>query len=199
MGNVLVVQSLVFFVGTKTEDFGTTAKQSVIQEANSPVLLLALPGRQVQRASSSSLLSFTLPPPHLSVLACRWLLAETAAWTDSRWAKEEAGLSFIQTLLWIAAGGWCIQIPQTLTGLFSWWRPWGEGDGNKNYVLFHHKPWGQPVLNKCVSNSQQRQGWIWAFTALRRWSSLLLYTMFINRNDACSDLLLSPVGATCQV
>lgn len=76
-----------------------------MQEANSPILLLALPGRQVQRASSSSLLSFTLPPPRLSMLACEWFLAETAAWTDSRWAKEEAGLSFIQTLLLIAAGG----------------------------------------------------------------------------------------------
>lgn len=97
-------------------------------------LLFALPGWQVQRGSSSSMLSFTPPPPSacLAELACEWFLAETAAWTDSRWAKEEARLSFIQTLLWIAAGGWCIQIPQTLTGLFSWWRPWGWGDGEKN-------------------------------------------------------------------
>lgn len=61
---------------------------------------------KVQRVSSSSLLSFTLPPPpRLSELACECFLAETAAWTDSRWAKEKAGLPFIQTLLWIAAGG----------------------------------------------------------------------------------------------
>ena len=87
------------------------------------------------RVSSSSLLSFSLPPAPLclSELARKcFFLTETAAWTNSRWAKEEAGLSLIQTLLWIAAGGWCIQIPQTLTGLFSWWRPWGEGDRRKN-------------------------------------------------------------------
>lgn len=132
-GNVLVVQCLHFLYRYQERRVWYPNKtMSIIQEANSPILLLALPCWQVQRVSSSSLLSFTLPPPRLSKLACEWFLAKTAAWTDSRWAKEEAGLSFIQTLLWIAAGGWCIQIPQTLTGLFSWWRPWGEGDGNKN-------------------------------------------------------------------
>lgn len=68
-------------------------------------------------------------------------LAETAAWTNSRWAKEEAGLSFIQTRLWIAAGGWCIQIPQTRTGLFSWWRPWGRGRQKEELEpSFYHEP-----------------------------------------------------------
>lgn len=101
----------------------------IVQEGNSPpMLLFALP-LVCQRVSSSSPLSFALRPACLSELASEWFLAEMAAWTDSRWAKEEARLSFIQTLLWIAAGGWCIQIPQILSGLFSWWRPWGEGDG----------------------------------------------------------------------
>lgn len=102
--------------------YGSKTKSVLVQEGTSPILLFTLPCWQVLRVSSSSLLSFTLPP-RLSELACEWFLAETAAWTNSRWAKEEAALSFIQTLLRIAAGGWCIQIPRTLTGLFSWWRP----------------------------------------------------------------------------
>lgn len=134
-GNVLVVQFLQFPCGYRERrEWYPDKTISIVQEGNSTVLLFALPCWQVQRGSSSSMLSFTPPPPSacLAELACEWFLAETAAWTDSRWAKEEARLSFIQTLLWIAAGGWCIQIPQTLTGLFSWWRPWGWGDGEKN-------------------------------------------------------------------
>lgn len=132
-GNVLVVQCLYFPCRYQERRVWYPSKTIwIVQEGNSPVLLFALPCWQVQWVSSSSLLSFTLPPARLSELACEWFLAETAAWTDSRWAKEEARLSFIQTLLWVAAGGWCIQIPQILTGLFSWWRPWGEGDGEKS-------------------------------------------------------------------
>lgn len=126
------------------------------------------------------------PPPRLSKLACEWFLAETAAWTDSRWAKEEAGLSFIQTLLWIAAGGWCIQIPQTLTGLFSWWRPWGEGDGRIR-CWFIANPKHNTLLNKCVLTKARTD---LSFTDFPTTSLCLL----INMMQLGSDLVLSPAG-----
>lgn len=127
-GNVLEVQCLLFSWCVPIKGaFGTATNLNCPKEEK----LFLFACCQVLRGSSSSLLSFTLPP-RLSGLACEWFLAETAAWTNGRWAKGEARLSFIQTPPWTAGGGWCIQIPRTLTGLFSLWRPWGEPHTDMN-------------------------------------------------------------------